>query len=201
MAVLMALVVSGIAPYDRAIWWAEVIPVLVAVPLLIATWRRFPFTPLACGLIALFALILILGGTHTYARVPLGSFLQDALGLARNPYDRIGHFFQGATPAIIAREILLRTSPLRPGGWLFFVVLCIALAISASYELVEWAAAIFWGDGSVEFLGTQGDPWDAQWDMFAALIGATVAQLLLARLHDRQLDELPHTQRQDRPEP
>jgi putative membrane protein len=166
-------------------------PVLIAVPLLAATWRRFPFTPLAYGLIAFFALILIGGGAYTYSRVPVGDWLRDALDLARNPYDRIGHFFQGVTPAIVARELLLRTSPLRPGKWLFFLVLCVALAISASYELVEWATAIFWGDGSVEFLGTQGDPWDAQWDMFAALIGAATAQLLLARLHDRQIAKLP----------
>jgi putative membrane protein len=190
-AVLAALAWSGIAPYDRAVWWAEVMPVLIAAPLLAATWRRFPFTPLAYGLIAFFALILILGGAYTYARVPLGDWLRDALDLARNPYDRIGHFFQGVTPAIVARELLLRTSPLRPGKWLFFLVLCVALAISASYELVEWASAVFWGDGSVEFLGTQGDPWDAQWDMFTALIGAALAQLLLARLHDRQIAALP----------
>lgn len=190
IVVLAALGASSISPYDRTTWWAEVMPVLIALPPLVATWRRFPLTPLANGLIAFFALILILGGAYTYARVPLGYFLQDILDLARNPYDRIGHFFQGVTPAIIARELLLRTSPLRPGNWLFFIVLCIALAISASYELVEWAVAVLWGDGSVEFLGTQGDPWDAQWDMFTALIGATMAQLLLAHLHDRQLDRL-----------
>jgi putative membrane protein len=189
-AVLATLAWSGIAPYDRATWWAEVMPVLIALPLLVATWRHFPFTPLVYGLVAFFALILILGSAYTYARVPLGDWLRNALDLARNPYDRIGHFFQGVTPAIVARELLLRTSPLRPGKWLFFLVLCVALAISATYELVEWATAVFWGDGSVEFLGTQGDPWDAQWDMFAALIGAAVAQLLFARLHDRQLAKL-----------
>lgn len=190
--VLAALALSGVAPHDRAIWWAEVMPVLIAAPLLAATWRRFPFTPLAYGLIAIFALILIGGGAYTYSRVPLGEWLRDALDLARNPYDRIGHFFQGVTPAVVARELLLRTSPLRPGKWLFFLVLCVALAISAGYELVEWAAAVLWGDGSVEFLGTQGDPWDAQWDMFAALIGAALAQGLLAGVHDRQLAALRH---------
>lgn len=187
---LAALLLSGIAPHDRATWWAEVMPVLIALPILAATWRRFPLTPLTYGLIAFFALILILGGAYTYARVPLGAWLQEAFDLARNPYDRIGHFFQGVTPAILARELLLRTSPLRPGKWLFSLVLCVALAISATYELVEWATAVFWGDGSVEFLGTQGDPWDAQWDMFAALIGAAIAQWLLAGLHDRQLAAL-----------
>lgn len=189
--VLAALAVSGVAPHDRATWWAEVMPVLIALPLLAATWRRFPFTPLAYGLIAFFALILIGGGAYTYSRVPVGDWLRDVLDLARNPYDRIGHFFQGVTPAIVARELLLRTSPLRPGKWLFFLVLCVALAISATYELVEWATAVFWGDGSVEFLGTQGDPWDAQWDMFSALIGAAMAQLLLAGPHDRQIGALP----------
>lgn len=189
--VLAALAVSGVAPHDRATWWAEVMPVLIAMPLLAATWRRFPFTPLAYGLIAFFALILIGGGAYTYSRVPVGDWLRDVLDLARNPYDRIGHFFQGVTPAIVARELLLRTSPQRPGKWLFFIVLCVALAISATYELVEWATAVFWGDGSVEFLGTQGDPWDAQWDMFTALVGAALAQLALARLHDRQIAALP----------
>lgn len=193
--VLAALAVSGIAPHDRATWWAEVMPVLIAMPLLAATWRRFPFTPLAYGLIAFFALILIGGGAYTYSRVPVGDWLRDVLDLARNPYDRIGHFFQGVTPAIVARELLLRTSPLRPGKWLFFIVLCVALAISATYELVEWATAVFWGDGSVEFLGTQGDPWDAQWDMFTALVGAALAQLALARLHDRQIAALPRPEK------
>lgn len=187
LLVLAALVWSGVAPYDRAVWWAEVMPVLLALPVLVLTWHRFPLTLLAYGLIALFALILIVGGAYTYARVPIGEWVQEMFGLERNPYDRFGHFFQGVTPAIVARELLLRTSPLRPGKWLFFIVLCIALAISASYELVEWASAVLWGDGSVEFLGTQGDPWDAQWDMFSALIGAGLAQSLLASWHDRQL--------------
>lgn len=188
--VLAALIASGIAPYDRATWWAEVMPVLIAVPLLAATWRTFPFTTLAYGLMAFFALILILGGAYTYSRVPPGEWLQEAFDLARNPYDRIGHVFQGVTPAIVAREILLRTSPLRRGKWLFFLVLCVCLAISAAYELVEWGMTVVWGDGSVEFLGTQGDPWDAQWDMLLALIGAAAAQWSLGRLHDRQLERL-----------
>jgi len=185
--VLVALIASAIAPYDRATWWAEVMPVLLALPILVVTWPRFPLTPLTYSLITLFALILILGGAYTYARVPPGDWLQDLLALDRNPYDRIGHFFQGATPAILARELLLRTSPLRPGKWLFWLVICVALAVSASYELVEWAVAVVWGDGSIEFLGTQGDPWDAQWDMFSALAGAVWAQLSLSRLHDRMM--------------
>ena len=191
--VLAALAASAIAPFDRTIWLAEVLPVLIALPILLATARRFPLTPLCCGLIAFFALILILGGAYTYARVPLGCWLQDVFGFARNPYDRLGHFFQGATPAILGRELLLRTSPLRPGKWLFWLLVLACLGISAAYELVEWASAMFWGAGSVEFLGTQGDPWDAQWDMFMALIGAASALLLLGRAHDRQLERLTGT--------
>lgn len=191
--VLVALAASAIAPFDRTIWLAEVLPVLIALPILLATARRFPLTPLCCGLIALFALILILGGTYTYARVPLGFWLQHMFDFARNPYDRIGHFFQGVTPAILGRELLLRTSPLRPGKWLFWLLVLACLGISAAYELVEWATAMLWGAGSVDFLGTQGDPWDAQWDMFMALLGATGALLLLGRAHDRQIRRLVAT--------
>lgn len=185
--VLGALSVSALAPFERTVWWAEVMPVLITVPILLVTARRFPLTPLAYCLIAFFALILILGGAYTYARVPIGFWLQDIFGFARNPYDRVGHFFQGVTPAILGRELLLRTSPLRPGKWLFFLLVLACLGISASYELVEWTSAVFWGDGSAAFLGTQGDPWDAQWDMFMALLGAVGALLLLGSLHDRQL--------------
>jgi len=190
VVVLAALTASAIAPHDRAIWFAEVFPVLVTLPLLVLTAHRFPLTGVAYVMIALFALILILGGTYTYARVPLGFALQDWFDLARNPYDRIGHFFQGATPAIVARELLLRTSPLRSGKWLFVVVTLSCLGISAAYELIEWQAAVWWADGSVEFLGTQGDEWDAQWDMFLALCGAITAQLLFSGMHDRQLARL-----------
>jgi putative membrane protein len=185
------LVVSGIAPYDRTTWWLEVFPILLAVPLLIATASRFPLTPLAYRLIFLHALILMLGAHYTYARVPLGFWLQDALGLARNHYDRIGHFAQGFVPAIIAREILLRRTPQRPGKWLFFLVACVCLSVSACYEFIEWWAAVAGGSAADAFLGTQGDVWDTQWDMFMALLGAVTAQLLLARLHDRQLARLP----------
>lgn len=191
--VVAALAASAIAPYDRGVWWAEVMPALITVPLLLATARGFPLTPLAYIVITLFALILVLGGTYTYARVPLGFTLQEWFDLARNPYDRIGHFFQGVTPAIVARELLLRTSPLRPGKWLFAIVTLSCLGISAGYELIEWLAAVLWADGSVEFLGTQGDVWDAQWDMFLALCGAICAQLLFGRLHDRQLKALRPT--------
>lgn len=187
---LALLVLSGIAPYDRTTWWLEIFPILLAAPLLIATASRFPLTPLAYRLIFVHALILILGGHYTYARVPLGFWLQDALHLARNHYDRIGHFAQGFVPAIIAREILLRRTSIRPGGWLFFLVSCVCLSISALYEFIEWWAALAGGSAAHEFLGTQGDVWDTQWDMFMALIGAVTAQVLLGRVHDRQLARL-----------
>ena len=189
--VLAALAWSGVAPHDRGIWWAEVMPVLIALPVLIVTARRFPLTPLTYGLIAFFSLILIIGGAYTYSRVPLGAYVQDWLDLARNPYDRFGHFFQGVTPAILGRELLLRTSPLRSGKWLFSVIVLSCLGISAIYELVEWASAVFWGGGSVEFIGMQGDPWDAQADMLMALQGAVTALILLGRWHDRQIARLP----------
>ncbi len=185
-----ALVASGIAPYDRGTWWLEVFPVLAAAPLLWLTRRRFPLTPLAYVLILVHGLILILGGAYTYARVPPGEWVSDFFGWERNHYDRLGHFAQGFVPAIIARELLLRTSPLRPGKWLFTLVAAACLAVSACYEFVEWWAALAFGGGATEFLGTQGDPWDTQWDMFLALLGAISAQLLLARVHDRQLAEL-----------
>ena len=189
-AVSVALLVSGVSPRDRTTWWLEVFPVLIAAPVLIATLARFPLTPLAYTLIALHALILILGGHYTYAQVPLGFWAQDWLGLARNHYDRLGHFAQGFVPAIVAREILTRKTPLRRGGWLFFLVTCVCLAISACYEFVEWWTALATGEGATAFLGTQGDPWDTQWDMFLALVGALASQLLLSRAHDRELAAL-----------
>ena len=185
--VVAALCGSAIQPHDRITWWLEVAPVFIVAPVLIATSRSFPLTALAYRLIAVHALILILGGHYTYAEVPLGFWLQDAFDLARNHYDRIGHFAQGFVPAIIAREILLRRSPLVPGKWLAFIVCSICLAVSACYEFIEWGSAIVGGGGADAFLGTQGDVWDTQWDMFMALIGAITAQLLLTRLHDRQI--------------
>ena len=181
------VVVSGIGAYDRATWVMEVAPVLIGAPILIATYRRFPLTPLSYRLLTLHALILCLGGHYTYARVPLGFWVQDLFGFTRNHYDRVGHFAQGFVPAIVAREVLLRTSPLRPGKWLFFLVCCVCLAISATYEFVEWWAALLGGESATAFLGTQGDPWDTQWDMFFALCGAIAAQMLLGRVHDREL--------------
>jgi putative membrane protein len=185
--VLAALAISGIAPYDRATWWMEVAPVLIAAPILVATHRHFPLTGLLYFLICVHALVLILGGAYTYARVPLGFWLQDWLELERNPYDRIGHFMQGFVPALLAREILLRTDSVNTKKMAAFLSVCVALAFSALYELIEWGAALALGQGAEEFLGTQGDPWDTQADMFLALAGATLAVTLLSPLHDRQI--------------
>jgi putative membrane protein len=191
--VLAALVWSGIAPYDRATWWMEVAPVLVAAPILFATGRRFPLTGLLYALIVLHCLVLILGGAYTYARVPLGFWLQDLLGTERNPYDKIGHFMQGLVPALLAREVLLRTGQVAGRRMAGFLAICVALAVSAVYELLEWAAALVMGQGADEFLGTQGDEWDTQSDIFWALLGASAAILLLGRWHDRQIDKKKET--------
>jgi putative membrane protein len=190
LAAGLALVVSGIGPYDRPTWVLEVFPVMIGAPLLVVTRERFPLTPLVYRLLFLHALILILGGHYTYARVPLGFWVQDLLDLSRNHYDRLGHVAQGFVPAILAREILLRTSPLRPGRWLFVLVTCVCLAFSAFYEMLEWWTALAAGSGADAFLATQGDQWDTQWDMFLALCGALTAQLMLGRVHDRQLERL-----------
>lgn len=187
-AVLLAL--SAIHPYEMGTWWLEVVPIVVAVPILAVTHRRFPLTPLVYTLIVIHAGILMLGGHYTYARVPLGFWMQDLFHFSRNHYDRIGHLAQGFIPALIAREILLRRTPLRPGGWLFFIVCCICLAVSACYEFVEWWAALLGGSAAADFLGTQGDVWDTQWDMLMALIGSILGQVMLSRLHDRQLSRL-----------
>ena len=188
--VLAALVVSGIHPYDRATWLLEVAPVLIALPILLATYRRFPLTDLLYLLIGLHALVLILGGAYTYARVPLGYWLQDLLALERNPYDRIGHLMQGFVPALVAREILLRGGYVAGRRMAAFLAGCVALAVSALYELIEWWTALAFGEGATDFLGTQGDPWDTQADMFCALIGATVALLVLSGVQDRQIRAL-----------
>lgn len=187
---LVALVASGIRPVDRYTWILEVLPVVVAIPILLATRVRFPLTTLVYRLLFLHALILILGGHYTYANVPPGLWLQDWLDLSRNHYDRLGHFIQGFVPAIVVREILVRRSPLWPGKWLFFIVTCVCLAISAFYEFIEWWTALLTGTRAEAFLGTQGDIWDTQWDMFLALIGAITAQAVLSRIHDRHLAQL-----------
>ena len=181
---------SGINPVDRTTWILEVAPIFIAVPLLVVTGRRFPLTPLAYRLIFVHATILMLGGHYTYAQVPLGFWMERLVGFTRNHYDRIGHFAQGFVPAVIAREILIRRSPLKAGKWLFFIVLSVCLAISACYEFIEWWSALIGGDSADAFLGTQGDPFDTQADMFMALIGAIAAQVLLAPAHDRQIANL-----------
>ena len=186
VAGLAALGVSAIGPRERDTWWLEVAPVLAAAPPLAATARRFPLTPIAYRLVFVHALILVLGAHYTYAQVPLGFWAQELFGMARNPYDRLGHFAQGFVPAIVTREVLARCTPLR-GGWLLFLTTSVVLSISAAYELIEWRVARLYGAGADSFLGTQGDPWDTQWDMFLALAGALLAQLLLARRHDRQI--------------
>jgi len=187
---VLALLLSAIVPYDGLTWWLETFPVLLGLPLVLLTAKKFPLTPLSYRLLFIHALILIVGAHYTYARVPLGFWAQDLFDLSRNHYDRLGHLAQGFIPAILAREILIRRSALQAGKWLFFLVLCVCLAISAFYELIEWWVAIAAQQGAVEFLGTQGDVWDTQSDMMMALIGAVLAQLLLARGHDRALKQL-----------
>lgn len=186
-ALLGAMAWSAIGPLDRLTWWLEALPVLIVLPLLAATYSRFPLTPLAYALIWVHCLILLVGAHYTYAEVPPFNWLRDFFDLGRNHYDRVGHFAQGFVPAIVARELLLRTSPLRPGRWLFVIVALSCLGISAAYELIEWAAAAVSGEAAEAFLGTQGDNWDTQKDMALALIGAVCAQLSLARIHDRQI--------------
>ena len=186
-ALIALLALSAWRPFDLATWAMEVAPVFVVLPLLWATARRFPLTPLLYALIFVHAAILMLGGHYTYARVPLGYWMQDWFHLARNPYDGIGHFAQGFIPAIAARELLLRHTRLERGGWLFSVVVLTCLGISAIYELIEWGAAVAIGQGADEFLGTQGDPWDTQTDMALAGVGAVAALVLLSRWHDRQI--------------
>lgn len=186
----LGLVASGWAPFDRATWWMEIAPVLIAFPILLALRRRFVFTDLALLLIALHGLVLMLGGTYTYARVPIGFTVQEMLHLARNPYDRFGHLMQGFVPAIALREVLVRTGSIASRRLLTITVLAYCLSVSALYELIEFGAAVALGQGADAFLGTQGDPWDTQWDMLMCLIGAGLALILLSRVHDRQITRL-----------
>ncbi len=186
----IGLLASGWAPADRATWWMEIAPVLIAFPILVALRRSFAFTTLALVLIALHGLVLMLGGAYTYARVPVGFAVQDWLHLARNPYDRFGHLMQGFVPAIVLREILVRTGSIASSRLLIVTVLAYCLSVSALYELIEFGAAVALGQGADAFLGTQGDPWDTQWDMLMCLVGAMLALLLLSRVHDRQIARL-----------
>lgn len=184
------ITLSGWNPYDRTTWILEVFPIFIALPVLFATYKKFPLTTFLYIFIFLHALVLILGGAYSYARVPLGFALQEWFDLSRNPYDKIGHFFQGFVPALVAREILTRNQIVKGSKMLAFIIASIVLAISACYELIEWAAALALGQGADEFLGTQGDPWDTQSDMFMALVGATSALILFSKFHDSQIAKL-----------
>ena len=186
-ATVAVTAISRVGARDPATWLMEVAPTLIALPILVATAGRFRFTSLVYVALALHAALLATGGHWTYAQVPLGFWVRDALGLSRNHFDRLGHLAQGFVPALVARELLLRTSPLRPGKWLVALVTLSVLGVSACYELIEWWAAVLLGQGADAFLGSQGDPWDTQWDMFLALCGALLAQATLARWQDRQL--------------
>lgn len=191
LLMLLILAVSFTMTGDRMTWLLETLPVMIALPLLWATHKRYPLTSLLYGLIFLHCVVLIYGGIYTYAKTPFGFVLQDWLGTMRNPYDKIGHFVQGFVPAMIAREILLRGDHVK-GPWLrTFLIICVVMFISSFYELLEWWVALLSGESAEAFLGTQGDPWDTQSDMGFALLGSICALLLLSRWHDRQLRRLP----------
>ncbi len=188
-ATVLALAASFAIAGDRLTWLLETVWAMAGLALVAWKWDRFPLSRLLCWLLFLHALVLVHGGAHTYAQTPLGFWLQDLLGTARNPWDRLGHWMQGFVPAILARELLLRLTPLRRGGWLVYLVLAAALSFSAFFELIEWWAALVYGADADAFLATQGDPWDTQWDMFLCLCGAATSLLLLSRWHDRQLGQ------------
>jgi len=184
---LFILVGSCILTRDRSTWVLEVFPILLGFPILFFTYKRFPLTNLLYALIIVHFTILAVGGIYTYAEVPLGYWMKDWFHFSRNHYDRIGHFAQGFIPAVLVREILLRTTPLRQGKMLFFIVVCICLAVSAFYEFIEWWTVLIKGSSAEAFLGTQGDVWDAHWDMFFAMIGAITAMIIMPRFHDKFL--------------
>lgn len=185
---------SAIFPQDYFTWFLEIFPILIALPILAISYQNFPLSPLLYVLIALHAIILMVGGHYTYAEVPLFNWLRDTLDLSRNYYDRVGHFMQGFVPAMVAREILIRKKVVVQPAWLFFLICCICLSISACYEFIEWWVAVATGEAAEAFLGTQGDVWDTQWDMLLALLGAILAQLTLAKYHNQQLHQFGHSQ-------
>ena len=189
-SVLAVLIWSGVEPRDCLTWWLEVFPALAALVILIATYRRFEFTTLTYTLIALHMCVLFVGGHYTYARVPLFDWFKIIFGWHRNHYDRLGHIVQGFVPAMVAREIFVRLEILHRKSWQSFLVVCVCLAISAFYELIEWWTALVSGDSAVSFLATQGDIWDTQEDMFCALLGAIAAIALLSRVQDRAINRL-----------
>jgi len=190
IALLLLLAYSGWHPYDRITWIMEVLPILIALPIMWVSYRKFPLTDLLYVCIFLHAVVLIAGGAYSYARVPLGFQIADLFHLTRNPYDKIGHLFQGFVPALVAREIFIRRECVRGKKMISFLAICVVMMISASYELIEWGAAVALGQGADEFLGTQGDPWDMQSDMLFALIGAVIALVFFSRFHDRQIKRL-----------
>ena len=189
-ATLIVLIWSGIGPKERGTWLMEVLPVLIALPLVLMTWKRFPLTTLLTVVITLHAIVLMVGGKYTYAEMPLFNWLRDEFHLSRNHYDRLGHFMQGFAPALVIRELLLRTSTLKSGKWMATIIIFSCLGVSAIYELIEWAAAVALGAGADAFLATQGDVWDTQKDMLMAGIGAAVAVVFFSKLHDRSLTKL-----------
>ncbi len=191
--VVLCLIVSGWHPAERSTWWMETAPIFLAAPVLWLTARRFPLTSLLYVLIALHCLILMTGGAYTYAKVPLGFWVQDTFHLSRNPYDKLGHFWQGLVPTLVTREIVIRLRIVRPGSWPSVVGVMSALSVSLIYELIEWGAAVALGQGADAFLGTQGDVWDTQSDMGLACLGAIFAVLVLSRWHDRQIARLDST--------
>lgn len=195
LAVLLAYVLiwSATNPHDYFTWFLEVFPIFIALPILFFSYKNFPLSRLLYCLILMHAIILMVGGHYTYAEVPPFNWLRDTLGLDRNYYDRVGHFAQGFVPAMIAREILIRKNIVKNSAWLFFMVSCICLSISACYEFVEWWVAVASGTAAEAFLGTQGDVWDTQWDMFMALVGAVAAQVLLAKIHNKQIFAIQKT--------
>jgi putative membrane protein len=187
----VVLVWSGIDPKDQFTWFLEVLPAVIGFVLIVLTYRKFPLTPLLYTLILIHMIILMVGGHYTYAEVPLFDWIKEVLHQNRNNYDKLGHFFQGFEPAILAREILIRKEVVKQGSWwLSYIVLSIVLAFSAFYELIEWWVALATGEDAEAFLGTQGYAWDTQSDMAWCLIGGITALLLLSRWHDRQLKEL-----------
>ncbi|MFT7618353.1 MAG: putative membrane protein [Planctomycetota bacterium] len=186
----LVLTWSAIDPYDWFTWWMEVAPVFIGLILILATRRRFPLSRLLTILLVLHGIIMMVGAKYSYAEVPIGFVVQDLFDLSRNHYDRFGHFAQGFVPAILAREILLRNSPLEEGKWLAWICLAFCLSFSATYEILEWWSAAWGGETAEAFLGTQGDPWDAQWDMFFAAIGATTALIFFSKAHHRSMERL-----------
>lgn len=191
LAVFMIVFIwSGIQPYDRFTWYLEVAPAVIGLIVMALTYKKFKLTDISYILVFIFSLILVIGGKYTYALMPLGDYVKDLFDLSRNHYDRFGHFFQGVIPAVLAREILIRKMKMPAGKMMFFLCVCVAMFISSSYELIEWITAELVEGGAADFLGSQGDIWDAQKDMLMALLGSITVQLIFARTQDKQIKSL-----------